>query len=164
MAATIITRPEAKKASLYRVLQKDAVRRATRGLRPSGARFLERSFPIAASSVDEVGDGVYLVQFPDRCRLLGFEVEAGALDAGPTPALVLAFSLTDGTAETPLIAASPIGQRGGFQGPDANMGAFGINCGGLYFAVKTTTPAAIPQAGTVTVRALIYVNDPITEW
>jgi hypothetical protein len=164
MAAATSTATSANKASLWRKLQRVTAARATKNLRPTGLYLIEASAAVATTNVDDANDELRIVEFPDgQVYLLDLKVELTDCDTNGAPALVVDFITDDGSTEAVLINDSTIGQAGGTDDLDANVDMDNLEVGGKFLAMKVVTAAATAAAGTVTVRALVYI-DPVTSW
>lgn len=131
--------------------------------RAQGVYFIERINTIATTEIDNADDSKYLFQFPLSCRLLAISVTATDMDSHATPTLVFDLTVTDGSSPTVLISGSTIGQGGGSDQADVTARVPGLDVSGLYCMFNPTTAAATAAAGTVTVGALIQINDFSTE-
>lgn len=127
--------------------------------RASGPYFIRRINSIATTEINNADDSKYLFKFPLSCTLLSISVTATDMDSHATPTLVFDLTVTDGSSPTVLISGSTIGQGGGSDQADVTARVPGLDVSGLYCMFNPTTAAATAVAGTVTVDALIQVND-----
>ena len=127
--------------------------------RASGPYFIRRINSIATTEIDNADDSKYLFKFPLSCTLLSISVTSTDMDSHATPTLVFDLTVTDGSSPTVIISGSTIGQGGGSDQADVTARVPGLDVSGLYCMFNPTTAAATAVAGTVTVDALIQVND-----
>ena len=116
---------------------------------------------MATTSLDEANDTVYIIALPANRNvyLKNLQMVADDLDSGATPALTLSAIATDGSTTKTLISASTIGQGGGNDDLDANLGLGDYDFGGYWIATKVGTGAATAAAGTVKFIATVFVGD-----
>jgi len=131
--------------------------------RAQGVYYIERAKTLATTEIDNADDSAYVFQFPLSCRLLSFACTLTDIDTHATPTHVFNMTVTDGSTPVVLISGSTIGQGGGSDQADVTAKVPGLDVSGLYCMFDTSTAAATPAAGTLTVHALIQVNDFSTE-
>jgi len=131
--------------------------------RASGPYLIQRINSLATTEIDNADDHKHLFQFPLSCRLLAISMTATDMDTHATPAWVGNLTVTDGSTSTVLISASEILRGGGSDQADVTARIPGLDVSGLYCMLDTTTAAATAAAGTLTVEALVWVNDFSTE-
>jgi hypothetical protein len=164
MAASVVTSTKANQKSLYRALQRKSTAAHVSPLRPAGVALIPGSESIATTSLDDVGDEVTLLEFPRNTRLLGLQVQMTDCDTDGAPALVVDFNAEDASGtETTLIDNTDVGQGGGYDELDVDVGAFGLDVSDQTLRMKVVTAAATPAAGTVSYTALVIL-DAVTSW
>lgn len=131
--------------------------------RASGPYLVQWINSVATTEIDNSDDSKYLGQFPLSCRLLAISVTCTDIDTHATPAHAFNLTVTDGSTPTILITGSEVGRGGGSDQADVTTRVPGLDVSGLYCMFDTTTAAATAAAGTVTVEALVWINDFSTE-
>lgn len=149
--------------SIYNDLSRVHRKAAGNPGRAQGVYFIQRINSIDTTEIDNADDSKYLFQFPLSCRLLAISMTATDMDTHATPAWVGNLTVTDGSSPTVLITGSTILQGGGSDQADVTARVPGLDVSGLYCMLDTTTAAATAADGTLTVEALIQINDFSTE-
>ena len=117
---------------------------------------------ISTDKVDDIGDEHYVLRFPDQTYLVALQVTSTEMDTG-VDALVMDFQTqTSGGTEAKLITGSTIGQGGGSDELDANLGSSLLDVSNLYLGHEVTTDAATPAAGTLRYKGLVWMGAPIS--
>lgn len=164
MAAATSTASSANKKALYRKLIRDTTGRSVKTTKPNGFYMIEAAVAVATTNIDDVNDELRLIEFPDgNVYLFGLKIEATDMDTNGSPTLQFDIITDDGSTERTLISNSTIGRAGGTDDLDADVDMDFLEVGGKFLAMKVDTAAATAAAGTLTARALIYIN-PITSW
>lgn len=164
---TTLVAPAANRASLARALLRSQTRRHTQALRPQGLQLLAPApISIPTDSLDEAGDQVVLLVFPAPVHLVDLELEVPVLDTGATPTLTYALKLLPSQgAEEMLLQGQTAGQTGGLHRLSGeSTPLLGRDVSDASLVLEVETPAATPQAGAVTVRALIHVGGVLESW
>lgn len=163
MAAGITISPQANAEMFYREAKKIQNKRMVAPMRPDGLYAVNSgAVTIATTDIDDVGDEVRLLKFPDQCYLLPttLSVTATDMDSNATPLLAFDINTDDGSTEVQYIAATTIGQSSGSKQAAADKAQL-VDVSNLYLSLKVTAAAATGVAGTVTAKCLVYLGTPI---
>lgn len=133
------------------------------GLAPAGSAVIQGfgdSFTVPTTAIDDVGDFLRLWHFPAGAFLWDLRGVASDMDTNATPTLVYDVVVTDSsdTVLHTLVSGSTKGQTGSATADDILAAKRGIYVGGNYLALKTTTVAATPAAGTYKVAAQLSIG------
>lgn len=129
-------------------------------LRPLGIYpFDTGAVTVATTSLDDIGDEVFVVKFPDNCYLGDFQITVTDMDSNATPTLVFSV-ITENSAGTEVVytATTTIGQGGGTDEPDLGVQVLGKEVSNLYLGIKVTTAAATAAQGTVRIKGLVWLG------
>lgn len=126
--------------------------------------FTSGSLTVPTTAIDDNNDRLVLFQFPDNMGsiyILSLTITISDVDSGT--AHVFNLETFDGTNSVDTyISGSTKGQAGGTDEMDADTGfRYHSDVKGKYLAMKSTTAAGTPVAGTVTVRGHVWVGDRI---
>ena len=136
-------------------------RRLLKNDAPQGLYFISQSAELPTTSLDEANDIYEIIYFPANrsVYIMAMECTADDLDSGATPALVFSVNAFDGSTTKTYIASTSIGQGGGSDSMDADLGLMSYDVGGYYLCTKVGTGAATAATGTIKLNVLVYVGD-----
>lgn len=144
-----------------------------------GTTWIRRKFEIPATSLDEDGDVVLLLDFTDvdhfwRIPVFedsAFTVATDDLDSGANSDIDFGICDVDGVLDTTLISGGSIGQAAATHNLDASLAdvdnAGYISVEGKYLAMRQTAATAGATAGTIAialklVAGVVTVTDDLT--
>ena len=129
-------------------------------LMPAGVYMFDSgSQTVAATNTETAADELFSLVFPGDCFLIGLQVQVSDLDSNGAPAIVFDVNAqTSAGVNTTLINDTTIGQAGGYDELDANVGAYLLDVSNQKLGFKIVTGAATAVAGTVRYKGLVYIG------
>ena len=164
MAAAYSIGSTANKGATWRRLMQETRYANNVPLDPKGLfAFDTGAQTVAATNTDDVGDALFTFQFPNDCYLYDLQVTVTDMDAGTDLVLDVITSDTgaSGGTEVVLINDTTIGQAGGSDELDRNLGYMLKDVSGLYLGIKTGV-AGSGVAGTVRFKGIVHIGSPVT--
>lgn len=127
---------------------------------PQGLYAFTRTEAISTGSLDDIGDKVVFLKFPDQCRLVDLQITSDDLDTDGSPTIRLDVQVRNAAGtEVVLINSSQAAVAGTSDRLDEDGGHLLRDVSNQFLEIEVEAVSATPAAGNVTLSGIVLIGE-----